>query len=36
MNDRFTNGLIAGLLGGIVMSILNLISSVLGIVEHFI
>jgi hypothetical protein len=34
MNDRFTNGLIAGLLAGVAMSILDLISHfVLGITE---
>ena len=33
MRDRFTNGFIAGFLGGVVMSILNLISYSLGIAQ---
>ncbi|HHX77196.1 MAG TPA: hypothetical protein GX697_02455 [Firmicutes bacterium] len=33
MEDRFTNGFIAGLIGGIGMSILNLLSYYLGIAE---
>jgi Na+-transporting NADH:ubiquinone oxidoreductase subunit NqrB len=33
LNDRFTRGFLAGVLGGIVMSILDLISFALGIVE---
>lgn len=33
MEDRFTNGFIAGLIGGVIMSILDVISYFLGIVE---